>query len=459
MKTLPFARLILCASITGTCTLISTQSHAAAFALIEHSSKGIGTSFAGGSASADDPSTVFFNPAGITRLQGTQFSAGLSVILPDIKFKDQASTSAVGTSLSGGDGGNGGENAYVPILYYVRDINDKFKFGLGINAPFGLATKYDANWQGRYQGIESRITTVNISPNIAWKLNKRWSFAIGADIQYMDAKFTNAIDFSAVCLGTASLAANCSAVGLGPTTVQSAATRGDVENRADDWGVGFNTGLLYEFTKDTRFGFHYRSGVKHKLKGDATFSLPSIVGNQTNGVATALQAVFSNTGISSNVALPEQLSFSVYHRMNRLAIMGDITITRWDSLDELRIQFDNPLTPDGVETLNWKNANRYSLGVEYEQSDNWTLRAGIAVDETPIRSGELRTVRLPDATRRWISFGASYKSSDRFSFDFGYAHLFFDDANINRTGSQGDKLVGNFDVDANIVSAQANWKF
>jgi len=441
-------------------TIVSTSAHGAGFAIIEQSTKGQGVSFAGGAASASDASTVFFNPAGMTRLKGTQSSVSTSIIAGSIEFDDEGSVDATtAIPLSGSDGNDGGTLAIVPSLYYVRDINDKFKFGLGVNAPFGLATKYSKNWQGRYQGIESRIETININPSIAYKLNDRWSFGAGLNGQYIKVKLTNALDFSAICLGTPQLAANCGAVGLGAGTIQSAGTRGDIDNSGDDFSFGWNAGLLYEFNQNTRIGFHFRSSIRHKLEGDADVRQPGVVANGNNQVAGTLAAVFRDSDISANLELPSTFSTSLYHRMDNWAIMGDFTFTRWNSVDEVRIDFDNPLTPDGVEELGWVDAKRFSIGAEYYYNKNWTFRAGVAYDETPVPDENLRTVRLPDQDRTWVSFGASYVHTDKLSFDVGYTHLFFKDADINRVGSQGDRVVGENDVSADILSAQLNWNF
>ena len=139
--------------------------------------------------------------------------------------------------------------------------------------------------------------------------------------------------------------------------------------------------------------------------------------------------------------------------------MGDIMQTRWSRIQELRIDFENPLKSDGVEPLNWENTWRYAVGVTHYYSDRWTWRSGIAYDQSPVPNAESRTARMPDNDRKWLSFGGSYAGSKNMTVDFGYAHLFVSDAPIDRTGALRDKLVGTYTNQIDILSAQVGWKF
>jgi long-chain fatty acid transport protein len=279
---------------------------------------------------------------------------------------------------------------------------------------------------------------------------------LGADLQFIDAKLTSAVDFSAACLlgqiaGTIP-AGTCTATGL--TTVQNPTTEGLSDNTADDSSWGFNLGLLYELSPATRVGLAYRSKIKHKLTGQGDFTVPA------GGATAVLGPTFADSSIVVYVTLPEIISASVFHQIDsRWAVMGDITQTRWSRIPELRIDFANSLKSDGVETLNWENAWRYAVGVTHYYSDRWTWRTGIAYDQTPVPNAESRTARLPDNNRRWLTFGGSYAASKNMTVDFGYAHIFFSDAPINRTGALQDKLVGTFKNQVDILSAQVGWNF
>lgn len=419
------------------------------FAIVEQSVKGLGNAFAGGAAATEDPSTVFFNPAGLTRLQGRQVLAGVNIIIPVAEFNNTDSTNAIGGTPIGRTESDAGETGLVPNLYYTMAVTEQLRFGLGIFAPFALATKYDGDWIGRYHAIDSEITTVNINPTLAYKLNDQFSIGAGVSIQYIDVTLSQAIDF-----GT--LAFLSGVPGALPSTP---ALDGFSKVTGDDWGYGFNLGLLYEIDSATRIGLAYRSSISYTLKGDDDLTVPA-----------SLTAVFGPSrrlGASADATLPETVSISGYRKLDeRWAIMADATWTRWSRFDELRIEFADG--SESVQPEDWRDTWRYSLGVSYVYNQEWTLRAGIAYDRTPVPSVERRTPRIPDNSRRWIAIGASYRSSPSFGFDFGYTHIFLSDAGIDdtelTTGSLaglpiGNTLRGEYDSRIDIVSAQVQWTF
>ena len=436
--------------------------NAAGFSLVEQGVKGLGNAYAGGAASAEDATTVFYNPAGMTRIKGREFIAGLHTIEPSMRFNNTASSispSFGGAALTGSDGGDGGVTGFVPNLYYSQELQNGYWVGLGINVPFGLSTVYDSNWKGRYQAVESKIKTLNINPSLAYRFNENLSLGGGVNLQYIEAKLTQAVDFSAVCLGIPALAASCTGQGVGVTTLQSSSTTGYSDNTADNWSTGYNAGVLYEFSPQTRVGLNYRSKIKHKLTGEGDFTIPSAVSGAGGGIGPTVSAIFADAAITTYITLPETLSLSGYQQLNnRWAIMADVTRTRWSRIPEVRISFNSPKS-DSVERLNWKNSTRYAVGASYLFNERWTMRTGVAYDQTPVYQTTDRTARLPDNDRRWLSFGASYKASSGMSVDVGYAHLFMSNTPIDRTGALGDKLLGSFQNQVDILSAQLGWNF
>lgn len=438
---------------------LSGQAMAAGFQLIEQSVSGMGTAYAGSAALAEDASTVYFNPAGMTKLTGSELVAAAHIVVPQADYTDGGSsiTAVVGGGSLGTDtGGDSGVLGAVPNIYLTHSYNDRLAVGLGINAPFGLSTKYHDNWIGRYHAVESALKTININPSIAYKINDRLSLGAGLNVQYIDAKISNAIDFGTITLAIAGPGAGS------PTPGQ---LDGFVTLKGDDWSLGYNLGLLFELSPQTRLGLHYRSEIDHKLTGTADFTVPT-----TNAITNAVvggSGRFVDTGVSAKADLPATLSLSLYHAFNpQWAVMADISRTFWHSLPELRFDFANPLEPDGVTTLNWNNSNRYSIGATYKHTNRITYRFGLALDETPIPSPEFRTPRIPGQDRTWLAFGASYKKSDRLSFEFGYAHLFVKDPTINKTNTgvgtedfARGNLIGSYDASVDILSAQLNYKF
>ena len=454
---------ILAAAVFGAALAHHAPAGASGFALTEHGAQGTGNAFAGGGAVAEDASAAWFNPASITRL-ATQVQASGHVIAPSFEFTDAGSVQVIGAGaialLPTAPGIDAGDKiALVPNLYYVRKLDDRFSFGLAINAPFGLATEYDRNWKGRYQAIESEIIDLNVNPSIAYKVSSAFSIGAGVSVNYIDATLSNAIDFAAVCAGLAGGACPNGAVpGQG-------AFDGFVENTADDISFGFNLGLFYEPTANTRLSLAYRSRINHKLDGQARFNAPTTLGGFAAlgpVLGGGLAATFANTGITAGVSLPETFSISVYHKVHpKVGLMGDFTRTNWSTLPELRILFDRPGAAGGpaVETFNWKDTWRFAVGANYYHSNTLTFRTGIAYDETPVPNAASRSPRLPDNDRLWLSFGASYRVNDKLSADVGYAHLFVDDTPIRRTGSTGNVLIGNYESSADLFSLQVNYVF
>ncbi len=405
---------------------------AAGFGLAEQSGSGLGNSFAGAAAIAEDASTIYSNPAGMTYILGTQAVGALHLINPNAEFNDNGSVRATPRPL-GGDGGNAGDLAFVPNMYFKMDINDSVKFGIGVNAPFGLKTEYDKTWLGRFQGIKSELKTININPALAFKVNEQLSLGFGVSVMYAKAELTSAVNIGA------------------------AERSSEVEG--DDFGYGFNFGAIYQITPDTRIGASYRSKVEQKLKGEA------------NSNFTALNLIPTrtlNTAVTANVTLPENISVSAFSRLNnKWDLMGDVTWTRWSQFDELRIVRDNGTNSTlTVTPENWGNTMRYSVAVNYHYSDTFKLRAGLAYDEGAA-STAFRTVRIPDNDRKWLSFGAGWQATPSTKFDIGYAHLFVSDTSIDDNQlvpvppspvGKG-RVTGNYDASVDILSMQVTHNF
>ena len=480
---------------------------AGSFVLSEQSVSGLGTAFAGGAASAEDASTLFYNPAGLARLDQGEFQMGLHAIIPSDEFTNQGSrynlpgTPFNGLPVLGNNGGNAGVNHLIGNMYLSQPIlrNSSYgdlTLGLGLTSPFGLETDYSPGWVGRYAALRTKLLTLDIQPTVAWRWD-RFSIGAGLDIQYASARLTQAIDFGLAAqapLGQffAALPAVLTAQGVPPAAIPGiiAATRtaytnagfvpggldGVTEITGDDWALGFTVGGLFEYRKqgegedgclqDGRIGISYRSKIDHTLEGDAAFRhVPLIAAPGAPPLPAfpqpgAFQAVFFDQGVSANLDLPDILHFSIYQRFaHKFAVMGDVTWTHWSRLQQVPIVFDNPGTPTNVLAINYDDAMRYAIGFEWYACKSLTLRTGFAYDETPIQSAELRTPRIPDNNRYWLSFGAKYSPRDWLDLDVGYAHLFVDEPRSNFTDNQGHQLIGAYDAHVDIVSASVTIKW
>ena len=447
----------------------SGQINASGFAIIEQSASGMGNAFAN-TAEAADASTVFFNPAGMSRLSGTQVTSALHYISPGADYSDKGSsvnpaltasltgnsTTSVPNSLKGDGTLDAGLSAVVPNLYFVSEITDKINFGLGINAPFGLATEYDDGWVGRYHALRSEVKTLNINPSLSFKINQMVSFGFGLNAQYEETTLSNAVDFGTVCVGSIEPragAGTCAAIGVNP--LQS---DGKANIEVASWGFGYNLGVMFNISESARIGLAYRSKIEHDARGDADFRLPANFAAFLNGAGIPL---FRDTGASATITLPETASINGYFAINKqLSVMADYTWTAWSRFESLDIKFDSPIQPSTHQPENWNDTYRISGAVNYRPMNALVLRLGIAYDQSPVPNKLDRTPRIPDEDRRWLTLGLGYQLSKTMTLDFGYAHLFVNDVDVDAVDtSTKHRLVGDYSSDVNILSGQVSIKF
>ena len=437
----------------GTCgfaaliAVTSSNTFASSFALIEQSVSGMGSAYAIGSAGIDDASTIFFNPAGMSRLHGSHASGGLHLVIADTEFKDGRGIYTPGLPGIGGTPyPNQGKTkddtdlaVAVPSGYLSHQYSDKVWFGIGINAPFGLETDYSNNWVGRYHSIKSELLTININPSMAFKINDKVSLGFGVSALYADGELTNAID-GGLLVGA------------------PGAIDGKVKLTGDDWGYGFNTGLLLQPTQNTRVGLHYRSEIDLTLDGDAKVSRLTGPLVPFNGKQDA----------KLDVTLPDTVSLSGYYGISRRwAIMADVTWTQWSDIEALKTKLQDG--SQSVSVWNYDDSFRYAIGAEYRYNQAWMFRTGVAYDESPVPGADERSPRVPDNDRTWLTFGTTYRYSPAITFDFGYAHLFVNDPKLKNVSDNFDptagqptgahRVSGKYDASVDILSAQVNWKF
>jgi long-chain fatty acid transport protein len=403
---------------------------AGGFAIGTQSGSGTGNAFAGGAAAADDASVAWYNPALMTLLPGKQVAGALHALKPSFKFENQGSTGAFAAPGTG-DGGDGGDWAYVPNAFFTMAIGPNLSFGLALNAPFGLMTEYDDGWRGQLLALKSEVKSVNINPSVAYKLNDKVAIGGGLSYQKLEADLTS-------FTGSAAL--------------------GNQKLEADDDGYGFNLGIAIQPSPGTRFGAHYRSKIKYELEGSQTFSGPG--------------APAANAGVTADLDVPESLSLSVFHVLNsQWELMGDVTWTGWSSLDRLTAIRTSSSILGGVGStaasirFDWDDTWRYAIGANYKWSSQTKLRFGLAFDETPTND-QFRTPRLPDEDRTWVAFGVQWKPSKTGILDFGYAHEFIKDAKISTAEGAPSAVTcppsclnGTFKNKADILSIQYSQSF
>ncbi len=439
----------------GVVAAIAGPARGAGFAIFEHSGRGLGSSFAGEVAGAEDSSTVFFNPAGMAALRGTQLDASTQAVIPSIEFSNRGSTltpAVGGGPLRGTDGGNAGETGLVPSFHLTHELPRGWTVGLGIDVPFGLRTEYDPDFVGRYHATVSDLKTVNINPSVAYRLLDQLWVGAGMSIQYAHVKLTNFLDLGTLCTTAQKIPpALCSAVGL-PAQGADAF----VKLTGSDWSLGWNLGVMYEPRAGTRFGLAYRSRVQHTLRGNADFSVPA--------KAEALvkpTGQLQDTGAKAGVVFPDSASLGGFQQLgDHWALLADVTWTHWSEFKQLAVNFANPKQIDFVKPENWVDSFRYAVGVRYQPSDRWSFRAGTAYDETAVGDPVHRDARIPDSDRVWMSIGAGYQLFDWARVDLGYAHIFVLGTSTNSLDPvTHSRLKGDFTGSADVLGLQATARF
>ena len=431
-----FSKTLLAVAIVST----STVTHAGSFGLIEQSASGQGSAYAGASALGEDASTIYFNPAGMTRLSGQQIVVAGHVIAAEAKYTDTGSTGVTGPNSTTDEVG------FVPNFYYSAELPNEIYVGVGVNVPYGLATKYDNGWIGRYHALNSEITSININPSFAWKATDKVSIGFGVSIQYLDLELTNSLNSNAICGGS-----------CGPGTTDS-----HVKLDGDSTEYGWNTGILIDLDDKSRLGIAYRSAIKHKVSGNADYTLDANLSAALPSFPIPPPFIFlQDTTLTATAEMPETFSFSFVSDINsKWTALFDWTWTGWSSLDTVTIvQAGNPPGTEPTLDLEYANTNRYSVGVNYHHNNKLVYRGGLAYDETPIRSPEQTSARIPGNDRKWLSLGVGYAPSPGWSFDIAYSHLFLSDPAINSTNSTGETLTGAYEAAVDILSAQVNFNF
>jgi long-chain fatty acid transport protein len=443
MKTRRTCKYPLAGSVGLYLLMTTTNIFAAGFYAPPKGAVGVGSANIGNTARASDASTVFFNPAGMTQLTGTTLQGGIDFITPDIKIRNNGSTATLpGTGgqplVYEGNNGSAGEITPVPNLYFARPLhNENLWFGFALTAPFGLSLDYGNDWYGRYDSINNELATINLAPSLAYKISDAWSIGAGVNVEYADAKLSNALP---------------NPLNPGGPTV---ATDALGEVTGDAWDLGFNIGLLYR-SESTQIGVHYRSGIDHRLDGKTTIS--NLTGPLEGGNGTAESSI--------DLAIPAIASIGLTYDLNEAwKLLAEVQWFNWKSFDEIRVEFDNG-SPDNVRPQGFKDTFTAGLGLEYQFNPRWTMRTGIQFDQSPTVDA-FRNSSIPDSDQVWIGFGASYWATDRLVLDLGYVHSDFDAANINLSlpafpgtpvsGSINAK--GRTDNKLNVLSFNVGYRF
>ena len=410
---------------------------------------GMGAAFAGTSAQSDEPGFLTYNPATSAGVSGWDASITVNGIYPTSQAAFGIATNALGTPTGGNATPDGFiKDAYEPGAQLRVRLDDGLTAGLSISAPWGLSTRYNDGWAGRYYALESKLITVNAVPSLAYELAPEFIVSAGAQIQYAKGTLSNAVDFGTI-------GALFTIPGALPTLQDGAA-----EFNAEDWGFGYVLGALWRPSSGVSFGVAYRSEIRHTLEGEIDFTLDSAgVGAAVSGATGAFVDSAGSTRLTTPAVASAGLAVEISPTVTALAEVG---YTWWSSFDELRIRFANPVQADVFQTYDWKDTWFASAGIKVRPSPNWTLRLGAAFDQSPTRDAT-RDPRIPDADRTWLSFSARYDLEGGTSLEAGYGHLFIPEEPIGLTAAAPENLargnlVGTTDSHVDVFTVQVTFR-
>lgn len=412
--------------------LVAAAAHGGGIMLYEVGTEDVGLASAGYTARAQDASTVFTNPAGMTRLDGNQLTLGSQMLYADLGL-------SIGSGTSPGLGRNDGGNpvGWFPGggFFYSYSVSRDLKLGMAMSGNFGLVEAYDAGWVGRYYGLESTLLGVSFLPSVAYRVNDRLS--LGVSLNAMYGKFKNIVAVNNI---------------VGPD--------GQLELDADKWGFGANVGLLYEVNSGTRFGFTYNSAVKLDFSAPAQFS----------GIAPGVEALLRARGLlDANVDLgmtvPQGINASVYTQIDpRWAFLGSVGWQQWSKFGKLDVGVASNDPVSLTTELNYKDTWHVAAGAQYRISEPWRLDFGVAYDSAFQDSANV-PVLLPANSAWRFGIGAQKQQSSTFSWGAAFEYAYGGTLDVNArssvpvvAGGRGDLSGSLPDTGSFFFAANFNWK-
>ena len=397
-------------------------------------------------ARGDDPSTVVYNPAGMTQLAGTQVSAGATIIRP-----------SGGVLSDTYDGGEGVDNTwFIPNTYFTTQLGERYWFGVALYSRTGLGTEYrsDEDWYGRYNAMYAGIKQVSLNPNMAIKLTDSLSMAVGLEIAYIEVNLQSMIDATPPPGGN-------------PADPNINTNSMDVKQKltGGDPGYGFNLALHYKPLDWLAFGASYRSEIDVKMTGDADFDS---IGTNADAAIAGWRLVpgfgdtLKDTGFTATEPLPAMLSLGIMVKpIDKLSISFDVLRTYWHAYNELKIEYDDNVIFSGDEVVkkkNWKDVNRYSIGIEYALLDWMDLRAGYTYDESPVDPDHAE-YQIPSNDRQIYSIGSGFHW-DSWTIDVAYSYLTVKDRDFSSSSESGVDNTSTFtDGKSHLFAMNVGYKF
>lgn len=339
------------------------------FAINEWSAEGVAM---GGARmfAEDDAANVAYNPASITKVKGEAMKSSSTYLSPHGSYKLYDRT---GAEIKDEPTHNKVHAGWAVGSYYVRQINDKEWFGIGAFPRFAMVSEFERGSKASSNAFFSKLNGVSVTPTYAHKFDKKWSAAVGAEINYVGLELQkNAYATPAMNVGS-------------------------VQIEGESYALGWNAAANYTFDDKNEIGVVYRSRITHSLEADAKAYSPM---PQFNVKANAYGVV----------TLPDSWDIGYNHKFDKKTRLElKATRTNWSTYDALNVYFDQPVfgKPNALSDKNWENGWRYAIGLEHNLSDKYAVMAGFAFDESsiPYNGGDFI---VPTGLRRTYSIGARY---------------------------------------------------
>lgn len=391
---------------------VISQAHAQGFALNEQSVSALGAANAGRTALITDASTVFSNPAGMSRIKHIEVSNNALYIDVNNDFSNTTATYA-GQPVTGIQDSNIVPKTWIGAGYAVLPYTDGLTFGVGLYAPFGGKTNYDQDFQGRLFGDKSTTKVITLQPTVAYAINPELSVGLGLTVNRFESILSAATSPDNPAAGDFSVDTRT------------------FTNTGDDIAAGFNLGVLYSPMPDLNLGLSYRSKVDYTAKGTARIQNAITATGPTNASASS----------TLEVTLPAMMELGMSYALQPdITLLGTIQRTQWSQFNDQFPTSSLPAPYNRVgEEQDYDDVNMYSIGVNYQYMPNLVLRAGLGFDESPLDVSS-RTVRVPVADRTIFTIGAGYDINQDTSVDVSAQYLTEKDGDINRTRSYATPL-------------------
>ncbi len=360
-------------------------------------------------ATANNPSAIHYNPAGITQLAGHQVSLGANLVTVD----DEFTSAATGLQYD-----NDSELHVLPQVYYTFTPREfPLSFGLGVYSPFGLGMEWPDEVQFRQLTIEGDLKYLTANPVVAWKINDQLSLGAGLMFNYGDATLTR---------------------GLLPPGAIVPGTQ--VEFEGDDTGVGFNVGLRWELSERHAFGVAYRAENKLNFEGSSTANFPTT----------------ATRGASAEFQFPQIVTVGYSFRpAPRWNLEVNVDWTDWDSLNTVEFKFDDG-SPTVADPYNWESSFMIMTGASYAFGANWTVSGGYTFSENSVPD-EWFKPGIPDSDRHIFNVGIS-KVFDRLTLAAALQYAYGPSRTVNNAGPAA-LANGEYEYQSWALSVSGGYRF